>query len=160
MGSLVNPLGVSGSEVPNESITTEKLAPNAVTGGKISTGAVTEGKIANEAVAEGKLASAVQNKLLTLVAPTALATKAEKTETEPSATKPAFINAQLEGATLTRTKIKVLVGATVVTEAVISAANTGVTACPMSFVVPAGSKWQWEKVEGTIEAFKFSTTIL
>lgn len=117
-------------------------------------------EVANESVTEAKLASAVQNKLLTLVAPTALATKAEKTATEPSATKPAFINAQVEGATLTRTKIKVLVGATVVTEAVVSAANTGVTAIPMSFIVPAGTSWTWEKVEGTIEAFKFSTTIL
>lgn len=156
MSPISNPV----SEVANESITTEKLAANAVTGGKISGGAVTEGKLANEAVAEGKLTSAVQNKLLTLTAATALATKAEKTETEPSATKPAFVNAHVEGATLTRTKIKVLVGATVVTEAVISAANTGVTALPLSFIVPAGTKWQWEKVEGTIEAFKFSTTIL
>lgn len=117
-------------------------------------------EIANESVTEAKLASAVQNKLLTLTVATVLATKAEKTETEPSATKPAFINAHVEGATLTRTKVKVLVGATVITEAVISAANTGVTALPLSFIVPAGSKWQWEKVEGTIEAFKFSTTIL
>lgn len=151
---------VTSGKIGVGAVTAAKLAVEAVEAAKIKAEAIESTKIKEEAVTEGKLSSAVKNKLLTLVAPTALATKAEKTETEPSATKATLITAFFEGATLTRTKIKVLVGATVVSEGVISAANTGVTASPLTFVVPAATKWQWEKVEGTVEAFKFSNTVL
>lgn len=119
------------------------------------------GSLINPSVmTEKQISEAVEGKLLVLEAPTALATRAEKTEFEPSATKPALVTGHFEGATLTRTKVKILVGATIVCEGVISAANTGVTALPFSFAVPAAGKWKWEKVEGTIEAFKTSYTIL
>lgn len=83
-------------------------------------------------------------------------------EFEPSSTRPTLVTGQFEGAAVTRTKVKVFVGGVVVFEGVISAANTGITAQPFCFVVPAGKKWKWEKVEGTVEAngFKTSYTIL
>ncbi len=112
------------------------------------------------AITEESLPESVKNKLLVLEAPTALATRAEKTEFEPSATKPVLVTGHFEGATLTRTKVKIFVGATIVCEGVISAANTGVTALPFCFAVAAAGKWKWEKVEGTIEAFKTSYTVL
>jgi len=116
--------------------------------------------LVKETVVENRLAKTVQEKLLSLVAPTALTARAEKTAFEPSPGKATIVTGLFEGATLTRTKIRLLVGATVVTEAVISAANTGVTAMPFSFPVAAGAKWEWEKVEGTVESLKTSYTVL
>lgn len=116
--------------------------------------------VAAGSVTEAMLATAVTNKLLSLEAPTALATRAVNEEFEPSATKATIITGHFEGATLTRTKIKVLVAAVVVFESEISVANSGVTSNCFCFAVPAATKWKWEKVEGTVEAFKTSYTVL
>jgi hypothetical protein len=96
------------------------------------------------------------------IAPTALTEKAEKTETEPSATRTTIVTGRVETASATRTVIKILVGATVVAELEASVTVTGKSFLPFCFAVPAGSKWKWEKVEGTVEAngFKFSSTVL
>jgi Pectate lyase superfamily protein len=96
------------------------------------------------------------------VAPTALEAKAEKTEVEPSATRTTMVTGRVETAATTRTVIKILVGATVVVELNASAAASGKSLLPFCFAVPAGAKWKWEKVEGTVETngFKFSNTVL
>jgi len=96
------------------------------------------------------------------VAPTALAEKAEKTEVEPSATRTAIVTGRVETASATRTVIRILVGATIVAELEASVTVTGKSLLPFCFTVPAGSKWKWEKVEGTVETngFKFSTTVI
>lgn len=111
-------------------------------------------------VDESKLSTAVKNKLLLLETPTALASRAEATDFEPSATKAAIVTGFFEGPTLTRTRIKIKVGGVVVVEGVISGASTGVSVYSFTFAVPAGAKWRWEKVEGTVEALKTSYTIL
>jgi Pectate lyase superfamily protein len=93
---------------------------------------------------------------------TTLEAKAEKTATTPSSTRNTWVTGQVETATATRTKIKIKVGGGVVQELAISAAATGVSVTPFSFPVPANRSWEWEKVEGTVEAngFKFSNTII
>lgn len=116
--------------------------------------------LAAGSVTEEQLSESVQNKLLTLEKPTALASRTVNTEFEVSATKPALVTGFVETATLTRTKVKILVGATVVTEAAVSVSSAGVSVVPFTFAVPAGNKWKWEKVEGTIELFRTSYTVL
>lgn len=151
---------VTAAKLAENAVETAKIKENAVTSAKIGGSAVTETKINEGAVVESKLATAVKNKLLTLEASTALTTRAEATEFEPSATKATLVTGMFEGATLTRTKVKASVGGVVVFEGVISAANTGVSAQPFCFAVGAAAKWKWDKVEGTIEAFKTSYTVL
>ena len=93
--------------------------------------------------------------------PTALAAIAEATATECSATKPTTVTGFFEGKTATRTAIEILVGGVAVMKDVQSVAATGVGINNFTFKVPAGAKWEWKKVEGTLETngFKVSYVI-
>jgi hypothetical protein len=98
--------------------------------------------------------------LQTLAAPTAQAELANNTETEASATRGAIVTLQWEAATATRSKIRVKVGATIVGEDEVSIADTGVNFSMVTFAVPAGSKWKWEQVEGTVTKALHSDVLL
>lgn len=92
------------------------------------------------------------------VAPTALAERAETTEFEPSATRTTIVTGRFETATATRTKIKIEVGGVIVVEEEVSVAATGVSVLTFCFAVPAGAKWKWTKIEGTVVASSFKTS--
>lgn len=87
---------------------------------------------------------------------------AESTGKTPSTTRNALVTGQIETATATRTKIKILVGAVIVLELVAPVSSTGTSLIPFSFMVPANQAFKWEKIEGTVEAsgFKFSSTLV
>jgi hypothetical protein len=96
------------------------------------------------------------------VVPTAQEALAEGVEKEPSATRNTIVTGQIATATATRTKITISVGGVVVAELVVPVSDTGVSGSPFCFSVPAGQKFKWTKVEGTVEAngFKFSSMLL
>lgn len=82
------------------------------------------------------------------------------TEFEASATRNTIVTGMVTTATATRTKILVKVSGVVVFEAAASVAATGTSIIPFAFMVAAGSKWKWEKIEGTVENLKTSYTII
>lgn len=96
---------------------------------------------------------------LAVTGPEALVERAAGSEFEPSATRSVMVSGFFESPTATRTKVLFKVEGVVVTEAVVSVAATGVSTTPFFFYAPAGSKWKWEKVEGTVNALKTSYTV-
>lgn len=116
--------------------------------------------IRDAAVTTAKLAELAVEEKMVVNPPTALAERAEKAEVEPNAKRPAIVTGIMESATATRTKIKILVGATVVLELEASVVATGVSVIPFCFAIAKGTKYKWEKVEGTVNAVKTSHVLL
>jgi hypothetical protein len=92
--------------------------------------------------------------------PEALAERAEAAEFEASATRPTLVTGYVEVASATRTQLTISVAEVVVSQIGDSVTTAGTQKLPFTFLVPAGKKWKWNKVEGTVAVFKTSYTKL
>jgi hypothetical protein len=160
---------VTGAKIAGNTIIAENIVPQTITAGQIAVttitseqlaaNSVTAGKILLETITENKLAPAVTNKLLSVETPGALTERAAATEFEPSATKATLVTGYMEGPSLTRDAITITNNGVVVHELNDSAAATGTSKIPFSFIVAVGKKWKWTSVEGA-PVVKTSYTVL